>query len=450
MKYRLINKLSFFAILISTIFFVRTFFDFKRYEKPNFIDQDIIFYYSYLPAIFVHHDLKLTFTDNGAEGNHFWPEKAPNGNTIIKMTCGMSILYSPFFFIGHGFAHLLHFEANGFSLPYGISLYFGTIVYVLIGLFFLRKVLLIYFDDKIVALTLFSLCLGTNLFYQSVYEALMTHAYNFTLGCIFLFLTINWHKYPTLRDSIFLGLIGGMIVLIRPVNALVALIFILYGIWNIPSLKNKISLMVKNIPFLIVIISCAFIVFIPQLLYWHYITGDWVYYSYQKETFFFNNPHILEGLFSYRKGWLLYTPLMSFSILGMFLLKRNMPEFSSAVVILFIITVYVTFSWWCWWYGGAFAMRTMVDFYPYLSIPLTLFYKKTLTTIKAAIPVLLMAGFFIFLNIFQTYQFKNFFIHWEAMTQKTYWDGFLKKKPLNQYDLKKPNVANAYKGIDEY
>ena len=443
------KKLSSVAIIIISIFFLWKFLEFKRFKQTNFIDQDVIFYYSYLPAIFIHHDIKLTFTDGGKEGNHFWPEKAPNGNTIIKMTCGMSILYSPFFFIGHGLAQLLGYETNGYSIPYGFALYLGTIIYVIIGFIFLRKILLLYFEEKIVALTLLTLGLGTNLFYQSTLEALLTHAYTFTLGAIFLFLTIKWHNKPTVIKSILIGLIGGLIVLIRPVNVLVVLVFILYQIYNSASLKNKVIFFKSNFHYLLLILSASFLMFVPQLLYWHYITGNWVYYSYQKESFFFSNPHIAEGLFSYRKGWLLYTPVMSFSILGMLFLKKNIPEYFYTLIILFIVTVYVTFSWWCWWYGGTFSQRTMVDFYPYLSISLALFFKKLLES-KFLVPGLCLTAFFIFLNIYQTYQFKKSQIHWEAMTQKAYWDVFIRDKRWNPYDLKKPDVANAYKGIDEY
>ena len=444
-----VNKISYYTIFFITGVYLVFFQLFENYKNPKFINYDAVSYYSYLPAIFIHHDIKLTFT-GGEYTDHFWPDKAPNGGNVIKTTCGMAILYSPFFFTGHLLANILDYEASGFTLPYGVCLYFGTIFYVFIGLFFLRKVLLYYFEDKYVALTLFTLCLGTNLFYQSVYEALITHAYNFTLSSIFLYLIIKWHEKPLFSNSLFLGLVGGLMVLIRPTNVMIALLFILYGISSIASLKSKLKLIFTNSHYLILMVVAGFCMLIPQLLYWQYVTGSWHYYSYGNERFFFTNPHIIEGLFSYRKGWLLYTPMMCFSLAGILLLRKALPQYFLAISIFMIIFIYITFSWWCWWYGGVFGMRPFVDFYPFLAIPLCLFFKTFLVKRKVAVPLLTICAFFVYVNIFQTNQYKEGYLHWDAVSSKTYWQSFLVNKRYNQYDLKCPSYHNASKGIDEY
>lgn len=444
-----INKISNYTIFFITGVYLVFFLWFKKFNDQKFINYDVVSYYAYLPAIFIHHDIKLTFT-GGEYTDHFWPDKAPNGGNVIKTTCGMAILYSPFFFMGHLLAKILGYEASGFTLPYGVCLYLGTIFYVFIGLFFLRKVLLYYFSDRVVALTLFTLCMGTNLFYQSVYEALITHAYNFTLSSIFLFLMIKWHEKPLVSNSLFLGLVGGLMVLIRPTNVMIALLFILYGINGIGSMKSKLRFLLKHSQYLIMMVVAGFCMLMPQILYWQYVTGNWYYYSYGNERFFFTNPHILEGLFSYRKGWLLYTPLMCFSLIGIFFLRKKMPQYFLAISFFMIIFIYITFSWWCWWYGGVFGMRPFIDFYPFLAIPLSLFYTKFLANKKVGVALLTVCAFFVFLNIFQTLQYKKGFLHWDAVSSKTYWQSFLVNKSYNPYDLKCPSYINASKGIDEY
>ncbi|MFO7610005.1 MAG: hypothetical protein R6X35_12570, partial [Candidatus Krumholzibacteriia bacterium] len=45
-------------------------------------------------------------------------------------------------------------------------------------------------------------------------------------------------------------------------------------------------------------------------------TGQFVFNSYMEEGFFFLKPKFFHGLFSYRKGWLVYSPVMTMAIIG--------------------------------------------------------------------------------------------------------------------------------------
>jgi hypothetical protein len=95
------------------------------------------------------------------------------------------------------------------------------------------------------------------------------------------------------------------------------------------------------------------------------------YYSYGDEGFFFTNPQIINGLFSYRKGWLIYTPLMIFALLGILTLaRRKFQQFFIPVLIFTVANIYVVYSWWCWWYGGSFGSRPMIDSYPLMAVAL--------------------------------------------------------------------------------
>ena len=104
-------RLSLIAIFLIQIVVILNIRPWKNAEKQNaLINWDVTSYYSYLPAVFVHQDLKFNFlknsTTNYAEKHQFWPETAPNGNKVIKTTMGMSILYLPFFLVANAFAIL--------------------------------------------------------------------------------------------------------------------------------------------------------------------------------------------------------------------------------------------------------------------------------------------------------------------------------------------------------
>src|ERR1041385_7991387 len=124
------------------------------------ISYDVQNYYCYLPAIFIYHDIYLKYYDQ--DSTHYKsqiePLKAPNGNNHIKMTCGVAVYYSPFFFIAHAYS-LIAGVPDGYSAPYKMWLIFGGAFYCCVALFFLRKILLRYFSDRVTALTLLSICL---------------------------------------------------------------------------------------------------------------------------------------------------------------------------------------------------------------------------------------------------------------------------------------------------
>lgn len=423
------------------------------YKRDNtVISWDVLEYYSYLPATFIYGDLKLGFMNNSSVNwtGKFWPRTAPNNSRVFKMTMGISIMYSPFFLASHGIAKLFHLQADGFSLPYRLALIFSSLFYLTLAFFILRKLLLRWFNDIVTTLTIVCIGLGTNLFYYSTFEAAMSHAYNFSLFVFFIYFTISWYEKQRYSTSIFLGLIAGLIVLIRPTNIIILGVFLFIYIIKPSDLLIRGRFLLKNYTKLLIIAACFAIVIFPQLLYWKIVTGSWIYYSYGNEGFFFNNPRIIEGLFSYRKGWLIYTPIMSFALLGIPFLYFKVKEFFFPVLIFTILNIYIVFSWWTWWYGGCFGQRALIDSYALLAFPLatfiSLFWKRS---IYLKVVTLFFVTLFVCLNLFQTYQYYYGVIHFDSMTKKAYWSSFghLKIQPDYYKWLESPDYEKAIKGI---
>jgi hypothetical protein len=273
--------------------------------------------------------------------------------------------------------------------------------------------------------------------HYSTAEATMPHSYNFALFCVFLWLSMKWHEEKTVCASVLLGIVAGLIALIRPTNILILIVFALWGVEDAASLKDRIMMFLKKFQ-LVMIMAMAFIgVWMPQIFYWKYISGSYWFYSYGAERFFFNNPHILKGLFGFRKGWFIYTPMMALAMIGIGMMYKHLKGFFYPVMIFTILNIYVILSWWSWWYGGGFGLRPFIDSYAVLSIPLGLFVDRTFSRgniarmMSSGIVLLLIA-----LNIFQTNQYQKAIMHWDGMTAKAYWSIFLKmEKPENFNDL---------------
>jgi hypothetical protein len=443
------------AVFVCTVIMVMSAFNLKKWTNPNtLIDNDVVSYYGFLPATFIYHDLTLGFTNHPPRDyrGKFWPFQAPNGGKVLKYTMGLAILYLPFFTLGHLAAGIIGEVQDGYSPSYGFFLILGTIFYVSLGLILLRKILLRWFSDATAALTVLTVFVGTNLLQYSTNDPLMSHAYLFALNIVFLYFTLQWHSAPTWKNSLYIGLTAGIIVLIRPSDIVSLLIFVLYGIYSMKSLREKLLLLKQHLLKLLFMGVCVLVVFFPQLLYWKWNTDNWFFYSYFGEKFYFSNPHIAELLFSFRKGWLIYTPIMVFSLLGLLLLKKYVKEFTLALPVFLIVNIWIISSWWCWWYGGGFSCRPLIDSYGLLAIPLAGFYNfftgksrwKAITTCSV---VFILIGY----QVYQTFQFRYNGIHFDSMTKASYKNSFLHLRPSEGFyeSLKEPDYEKAMQGVDE-
>lgn len=448
------NSISYYVFLILIPVLLIAGFNTGKWTNEQVISQDVRVYYAYLPAVFIYQDLSFEFMDDYPDefvkrvAYSISPEK---DFRYLKMTMGLAILYLPFFLIAHLIALLTPFAANGYSAVYEAAIHFSTVLYVLAGFYFLRKILLRHFTEKVTSWTLALLLLATNLLFYSAIRTGTSHGYNFALITGALYFFEQWHEKPSWKNSLVIGLTGGLIVLIRPTNALIAMVFILYGIYNKHSFKCKAALFRTNAHKLIFIIFIAFMVLVPQLVYWKWISGEWVYYSYGDERFFFHDPEIFKGLFSFRKGWLIYTPVMFLAIMGMFGLCRYAKKYTWAIPVFFLINIYIIYSWWTWWYGGSFGSRPMIDSYGLMAIPLAVSLKfvfKQKKWINYSTQLVLIL--FVALNIWQSKQYQKGIIHYDGMTREAYFRSFFSWHYPNNYSdiIDRPDYEAALYNID--
>lgn len=421
-------KISVVALLFIIVFSYATADFWQAWKKKTGtpFTWDVELYYSYLPATFIHHDLSFKYDDK------LPMQVLENGNKNPKYTCGMAIMYAPFFYIGHQMAKYQNCKLDGLSEPYATAIHFGSIFYVILGLFFLRKISLQFYSENITALLLIIAYFGTNLFNYTLRDGEYSHGYLFCLVCIYTYFIIAWHKQPKYSTSIFIGLLIGLITLIRPTDALFYIVFLLYGVKNKLDLKEKLHLFIVHKWKIAVIFIFGIIMLLPQIIFWKIYTGHYVFFSYNQERFFFADPKIWEVLFSYRKGFFVYTPIMILSVFGVFFMKKRIQEFQFGIILFFVINLYIVSSWWCWWYGGSFGMRALIETYPLLLLAMGAFFhhvfsvvskSKIIDTIKKY-GVISFVIVCICLNMIQTYECKVGLMHFDSMNKETYWQIF--------------------------
>jgi len=456
----LFRRFGFSKAAIIIVLFIVVRFDYNLAlwnTTTNVIQQDVCAYYAYLPSIFVYNDLTLGYLNDGANvGNQFvtWPKITPEGKKVITASMGMSYLYFPTFLVAHVYAHLTGAPTTGYSPPYRFAIVFSNVFFLLFGLLFLRKLLTRYFSDLVTSIIILILPLCTNMLWYIAVESGMSHVYNFTLIIIFVYLFEGWYKKPTFSRTLALGSLAGLITLIRPTNILVLLLFFFWDVKSWNELLARVMFFLKKWSHVILMIIAFILPWIPQNMYWKLMTGQLMYYSYPDDQgFFFGNPQIWNNLFSWRKGWLLYTPVMLFAIAGIPMLWKQNRKFFVPIFIYLAITIYITASWWDWWYGGGFGIRAYIDAYGILAIPMATFLTWILNRrlyLKTALIIL-----FFLVTVRSTFHYFQYYygaIHWAAMTKESFMDSFWRVTPSEKFPdlVKEPDYELARKGIYKY
>ncbi len=301
-----------------------------------------------------------------------WAIAYGEGKTLSVFTCGIAILWSPFFLMAHLISLFLGLPADGkTSLYYGF-IQVASIVYTYIGLVYIYKLLREFFEHKISLLGTSLFFLATNVFFYSVLlGGGMSHVYSFSLIAVYLYYTHQFSKDSSLKNLIFLGVPFALAVLIRPTNIISGLFIFLYGVSDLASLKERFSFWVRNYWAIIGLFVIGVIVFIPQMAYWHYVTGKFLFYSYQDYGFpNWSSPKFGIVLFGKYNGWLTYTPLVGFALAGLFILLWRKQMNSLAVFLILFLCTYINASWWVPTFSAAVGQRAMIDFLPLLALPL--------------------------------------------------------------------------------
>lgn len=395
---------------------------------------DVGGYYLYLPAVFIYQDLgqfqfhkslqtRLVPSDN--DEAYLFPQESTK-RVVNQYTIGVAIWQLPFFLLAHGFTLATNGLADGYSTPYQCVLALATLFWLLIGCVFLRRVLLLYFTDTVVALVLGLIFWGTNIYCYTVYEVGMSHVFVLFGGIISLNYWLIWLRRPKAGYIVLAALFGGLVVITRMVDALLLLPILFWGVSSVADMKLRFRYIKKNG----VMFTWGLLVFagvlLLQLGYWRYTSGHWIHFSYQRDRFDFAHARIAKGLWSYRKGWLVYTPLVLACMIGISFLPKYVKGSVFWVLLYLILDVYVVFSWRNWWYGGGFSARAMM---PAL-LPLAVALGALITYIlgikskwlQGAVSLFFMGC--VVLNVFQSYQYSQGIIHYDRMSKAYYWKIF--------------------------
>ncbi len=432
------NLISLIACVVISVTLFQTRYTYSYFDKsyPMMLTNwDGLGYYMYLPSGFIYDDFskldwypKMNEKYHLSDGNFYQAHKAENGNYVNKYLGGVSLMQMPLFGIAHVIALNSDYPADGFSPPYQYTLAYGALFYCILALFLLRKILLRYYDDLAVSISLILLFLASNLVQYISVDAGLSHVYIFPLYVLILYATIKWHEKPTFFWAAAIGLIIGLATISRPTEAIMLFIPLLWNTQTKEAKKEKWALVRKHKKHIYITIAFGLIGVLPQLIYWKMTAGTFIHdvgSSWRFLTPFFR------VLFGWETGWFIYTPVTILFIAGLFFLK-NMP-FRRSVIIFCLLNIWIIISWADWKYGAQYSTRALTQSYPVFALPLTAVIHSILQK-KWKWFLIPVGGYLIFVNLFQIGQYNDGIIHTRD-NNRLYYSRIYLKNNLTAVDM---------------
>ena len=447
-----IARYSVFAVfVIATVIFGAKIF----FPQTNILASDNFGYYLHLPARFIYDDVALkgdwitTINDKYNNTATFYQlMQSPKGGTIDRFFCGMAILWTPAFFAGHWAAGILDYPADGFSAPYQWALMLYGAIFAIIGLIYLRKVLLEFFSDGVTAITLIIMFLGTNLFFFTGIGNDVPHVYIFTLFAALIYYTIKWHKAHQWFYMLAIGLVGGLIVAVRPSEMIVMAIPAFWGVTSWETFKNKLNLAWEHKFQILGAFILVGLLFLPQLLYYRIYAGEYFVNIYDDAGSTLNllNPRLGYVLFGFRKGWFIYSPLSILAVMGLIFTWKNQRVYFWPVLIYLVVNIYIIASFTSL---VSYGWRAFVQSYAILTLPLgSLVFVLTKMKRAGKIVVAVVLLPFFALNIHQAWQVRMGIISGSRMT-KPYYFSIIGKNRVTDTDRNKLLIERPLTSVDE-
>jgi glycosyltransferase involved in cell wall biosynthesis len=365
-----------------------------RYAGFHYIFQsDGLGYYQYLPAVFLKHDIV---------GGQPWYISLSNGKNLNKYTMGVAYMQSPFFFMANILRHFSKQADDGYSNTYGFFILVGAMIYCFLALSLIFKMLLPRFGLVVAFIVPVLLFYGTNLIYYTLGEAAMSHVYMFFLYALIVYRTPLFYKKQSFKNTIWIAVPLAIVTLIRQYNIVVILYLLLYDVKSWKSLVERTQFWLSKWYFGILFLITIFIVFIPQMVYWHLVTGKWFIYAYgyapagPEKFLYLAKPKVIEVLFGSISGIYTYAPVLLFNLVGIVIMIIKRSRDVWPILIIQLITLYLISSWWCYTFDCGYGHRGFIDYYALFAIPMAYSLHKIISYRKTGVKTLL-AFTFVFL-----------------------------------------------------
>jgi hypothetical protein len=241
----------------------------------------------------------------------------------------------------------------------------------------------------------------------------------------FLYTTFCFFREQKKKHLYLSALFYGLIILVRPVNAIVILILPFWA--NSPGdFISRLRSFLNPKSFLLSILICLSVLFVQSAI-WYAQNGHFMQWTQKHDGFYFTDPHPLLMLFGFDMGFFIYTPLCFVLLFGLIpLFVENKYRFT-ALSLFILFWFYLFSSHWGYTYFDGLSIRPMVDYYAVFAVLGALLIQYLSGMKKVMVGTVL--GCSTLINMIFCYQYKTGIIPAAAMNYEKLKYVFLKVSP---------------------
>lgn len=396
-------------------------------KKGSNIISDGSGYYAYLPQWFIYGPDDFRFIEKIREkypDDRFTDNIPYDYNTKTganKYYTGTALLLTPFFLIAHAIE-----SGDGYSWTYQLMVSLGAIFYWLAGIIAIVLFFRSYGIERFwILLAVLAISFGTNVSYYILYHPSYSHIYSFAAIAWFVLAARKWSHTANRKWFFTLCLLTGLIFILRPTNVLIVLIIPFFFTSTREFLSTVRNLLLQKPLVFGTGVLLALLPLLFQICCVYLQSGKFALNTYESEGFdYLLDPQIMNVLFSARKGFFIYAPVLILSVIGMVVLFRRDRRLFWGILLFFAVFTYITSSWWCWWYGGALGMRPFADMMPVFVIPIAFLFRYSSAWARIPWILFLITGLRMY-QVFE-YQMVHNILHYDDMSWKQFREVFMK------------------------
>lgn len=289
-------------------------------------------YFIYLPSVFIDHDLDLSnqVTRIPYEGQKpFFRVSETTGRHTNQFPIGSAILWSPFYLAADASARGLQalgvpIERNGFGYWYELPVYLGSAAFGFVSIALMLRMLRCMFSPPIALASCFGVVFATPMAYYCWVEPNMSHTVATLAITVWVYCLFQIYRLQNSRWSawVSLGLMLGMVALVRPYNGLLGLVAIPVAVSVFSSItaregSSSLNAWQRACPRLVICCLAAFAVLTVQVFVWKSLYGQ--LFVIPRGSGYEQMQWISPTLGSYLSSVFLYTPLYGLGFLGLIL-----------------------------------------------------------------------------------------------------------------------------------
>ena len=290
------------------------------------------------------------------------------GHLKNHFSVGPAILWSPFLIVTHVgvlFYDSLggHVAPDGFSKPYIIVMALATALYGFLALWISFRLAREYMPERWAFLATLGVWFASSLPVYMYFNPSWSHAHSAFTVALFVWYWNRTRAGRSTKQWVILGALGGLMMNVYYVNALVLLFPLIETLCCIPEGAPRAGNSHQRSGSFSTIASSAIVVsgaFLPTLITKKIIYGGYLNFGYT-ERWDWASPALLKVSFSSEHGLFSWTPIIILAVAGLFLFQKHDRTLAFSSIAVFAVYLYTIGCYEDWAGLSSFGSRFFIS-----------------------------------------------------------------------------------------